>query len=47
MKCDGDGFVVFVHREVLAESACPGPVRFAFGSRGWCRLTLREGDGAR
>ena len=47
MRCEGDGFVVFVHREVLANVRVPGSVRFAFGSLGACRVSLWEGDEVR
>ncbi len=47
VRCEGDGFTVFVHREILAGLAVPGTVRFAFGSHGWCRVRLEEAEEAR
>jgi len=47
LRCEGDGFVIFVHRDVAAEVPIPGPIRFAFGSLGWCRVSLWEGDEVR
>ena len=47
VRCEGDGFVVFVHRDVAADLPIPGQIRFAFGSLGWCRVGLRDRDEAR
>jgi hypothetical protein len=43
---EGDEFVAYVHRDVLAEAAAPRVIRFNFGSFGWCELSLgaKRGD---
>jgi hypothetical protein len=37
---EGERFVVYVHRDTLAEAEVPGIIRFNFGSFGWCELSL-------
>ena len=39
-RFEGEGFVVYVHRDTLAEADVPGVIRFNFGSFGWCELNV-------
>ena len=39
-RFEGEGFVVYVHRNTLAEAEVPGIIRFNFGSFGWCELNV-------
>jgi hypothetical protein len=40
----GDGFVVFIHRDVLAAAALPGSIQFNFGRFGECSVVIEERD---
>ena len=46
-RYEGDGFVVFVHKDVAAEAPVPGTIRFAFGPLGWCQVSLHDDAEAR
>jgi hypothetical protein len=39
----GSGFVLHVHRDVLAEASSPDRFRFHFGAFGWCEASLDDG----
>jgi len=39
---EGEGFVVYVHRDTMQEAEKLGVVRFNFGSLGWCELSIGE-----
>ncbi len=41
-RVEGDGFVVYLHRDTLAGTETPGVIRFNFGRFGWCELRLKE-----
>ena len=42
---EGEGFLVYVHRDTLAGAEAPGLIRFNFGSFGWCDLRVtRSGE---
>ncbi|MBN2384083.1 hypothetical protein JXQ70_14500 [bacterium] len=38
----GDGFSLFVHREILATISIPGLIPFHFGAFGWIRVKIEE-----
>jgi hypothetical protein len=43
-RFEGEGFVVYVHRDTLAGAEVPGVIRFNFGSYGWCELNVGRGS---
>jgi hypothetical protein len=41
-KCSGDGFTLFIHREIFSTAAVPGEIQFHFGAYGWMSVRLEE-----
>jgi len=39
---EGEGFIVYVHRDTLAAAETANLIRFNFGAFGWCDLRLES-----